>query len=192
MRKIIFFAWIALAGLTMACEGEKGDVGPAGPKGDKGDAGAKGDTGVAGKDALGARVVTTGAVKSDAGGYTFGISNITKEDSTFLSTCGVLVYIKSQNWWWNIPGKVDFGNGKTGTFEFKQSLRTKTFFVDIRPVSWSEDQQTAPARDFEAIRIVLVPTEKFRRSSAEINWSNYDEVVKALGIKESDIIQSDL
>jgi hypothetical protein len=188
MKKLIFCAWIALIGVSLGCDGEKGDVGPQGPAGPAGPAGAVGDTGVAGKDALGAKVVTTGAVKSNDGGYTFGLSNLTPADTTFLTNCGVFVYIKSQNFWWAVPGTVDFGSGKTSTFNFKHTLRNgRTFFVDIKPVSWSEDQPTAPAREFESIRVIMVPTENFRRANANINWKDYNAVVKALGIKESDI-----
>lgn len=193
MKKLFFCAWIAILGVSVGCDGDKGDVGPQGPAGPTGQAGPKGDSGVAGKDALGARVITTPAVKSDGGGYTFGISNLTPADTTFLTTCGVFVYVKSQNYWWSLPGTVEFSPGKSSTFNFKQALRNgRTFFVNIRPISWTEDQPTAPERTFESIRVILVPTESFRRTNAEIDWKDYNAVVKALNLKETDFIKADL
>lgn len=192
IKQLILIAWIGLVVASLGCEGKKGDVGPAGTPGTPGaagPAGPKGDTGVAGTDALGARIVTTGSVRSDGGGYTFGISRLTPADTVFLSTCGVFVYIKSQTYWHSIPGVVPFGADST-TFNFKYALRpaTNAFIVNIRPISWTEDQPVAPERQFEAIRVILVPTENFRRVSAEVNMANYDEAMKALGLKESDVV----
>ncbi|MGG7662677.1 hypothetical protein [Dyadobacter sp. BHUBP1] len=175
------------------CEGEKGDVGPAGKDGATGPQGPKGDTGVAGKDALGARVITTGPLKTEPdGGYTFGISNLTPADTLMLDDAGIFVYIKSQNSWWSIPGPVGFASGDSTTFHFRYALRNgRTFFVFIKPTSWTTDTPKAPARDLESVRVVIVPTEKFRRSAA-IDWKDYNAVVKALNLNESDAISADL
>ncbi|PSL32880.1 collagen-like protein [Dyadobacter jiangsuensis] len=196
LKRLIFFASVVLIGVTLVnCDGDKGDVGPAGKDGATGPAGPqgpKGDTGVAGKDALGARIITTGALKTDAdGGYAFGISNLTPADTTMLTNAGVFVYIKSQNYWWSIPGPVGFTATDTTTFHFRYALRNgRTFFVQIKPVSWTGGSPTAPTRDLESVRVILVPTEKFRRSAA-IDWKNYDAVVKALNLNESDAIKAD-
>ena len=188
IKQLILIAWVGLAVASLGCKGSKGDIGPAGPAGPTGQTGAIGDTGVAGTDALGAKVITTGAVRSDGGGYTFGISKLTPADTVFLSTCGVFVYIKSQTYWHSIPGVVPFGTDST-TFNFKYALRnaTNAFIVNIRPITWTEDQPTAPERQFEAIRVILVPTEAYGRINSSVNMKNYDEAVKALGLSESDV-----
>ncbi|MDR6803511.1 hypothetical protein J2Y45_000781 [Dyadobacter sp. BE34] len=196
LKRLIFFASVVLIGMSLVnCDGEKGDVGPAGKDGATGPAGAqgpKGDTGVAGKDALGARIITTGALKTEAdGGYSFGVSNLTPADTAMLTDAGVFVYIKSQNYWWSIPGPVGFASGDTTTFHFRYALRNgRTFFVQIKPVSWTDGTPTAPVRDLESVRVIFVPTEKFRRSAA-IDWKDYNAVVKALNLNESDAIQAD-
>jgi hypothetical protein len=196
LKRLIFFASVVLIGVTLVnCDGDKGDVGPAGKDGAAGPAGPqgpKGDTGLAGKDALGARIITTGALKTEAdGGYSFGISNLTPADTTMLTDAGIFVYIKSQNYWWSVPGPVGFVSGDTTTFHFRYALRNgRTFFVQIKPVSWTDDSPTPPSRDLEAVRVIIVPTEKFRRSAA-IDWKDYNAVVKALNLKESDALQAD-
>ncbi|MNY72845.1 hypothetical protein D3C86_2114940 [compost metagenome] len=58
-------------------------------------------------------------------------------------------------------------------------------------MTWSEDQEKAPERDFEAIRAVIIPAEKLRLN-AEVDMNNYEEVVSAFGIKESDILEADV
>jgi hypothetical protein len=193
VKQLILVAWIGLVGISLSCDGPKGDVGPAGPAGAQGPAGAKGDTGVAGTDALGAKMITTGMVKSDNGGYTLGVSNLTPADTLMLQNAGVFVYIKSQDYWWSLPGTVPFGDGKATTFEFSQAVRNgRTFFVRIKAMDWLEEQPTAPDREFEAIRVIIVPAENFRRVNAQINWKDYNAVVKSLNLKESSILKADL
>ncbi|QRR03483.1 hypothetical protein [Dyadobacter sandarakinus] len=187
IKQLILIAWIGLAAVSLGCDGDKGDVGPAGPAGPAGAAGAKGDTGVAGKDALGAKVITTDSVLSDAGGYSFGVA--ASQDTAFFSTCGVFVYIKSNGWWYNIPGSVAFGD-QSSTFNFRHALLNgRTFFVKIFPTSWSEQTDVAPERKFESIRIILVPTTQYGRLNSSVDFKDYNAVVKALGVKEKDFIK---
>ena len=83
---------------------------------------------------------------------------------------------------------VPFADGSSTTFNFAYLLRGSTFFVDIKPVSWTTSNQlVAPERQFEAIRVIFVPTEKFRRVSAEVNMKDYNTAMSALGLTESDV-----
>ena len=191
LKKLMVVAWLGLIGLSLGCDGEKGDVGPAGPAGPAGAAGAKGDTGVAGKDGITAKELVTAQVNSTNGGYTMGKSNLTPADTAMLSSSVVVVFIKAQNLWWALPGKVDFAAGKSTTFNFITLLRGNQFFIDIRPVSWTDGGDKAPERVFQSIRAVIIPSEKFRRN-AEVDWNNYEEVVSTLGLTEKDIIKADL
>ncbi|NIJ51503.1 collagen-like triple helix repeat-containing protein [Dyadobacter arcticus] len=201
LKKLIVIAWIGIVGVSLSCEGPEGKTGPAGVAGPAGSAGApgtpgapgaKGDTGVAGIDALGAReLITAGPVKSTNGGYTIGKNNLSAADTAALARSVVIVFIQSQNFWWAIPGRVEFPDNKVTTFNFVTLLRRNQFFVDIRPVSWSEDQPTAPEREFQRIRAVIIPSKSFR-ANAGVNLNNYEEVVKAFGLKESDVIEADI
>lgn len=194
IRRLTFIAWIAFIGLVTSCDGDKGDVGPAGPAGPKGETGAPGKDGAAGedgKDGVGAKEIVATAVKSTNGGYTLGKANLTSADTAMISKSVVVLFIKSQGVWWSQPGIVRFPDNKWTNFTFVTLLRNTTFFVDIRPMSWSEEQATAPEREFEAIRAVIIPAEKLRLN-AEVDMTNYEEVVSAFGIKESDILQADI
>ncbi|MBO9615487.1 MAG: collagen-like protein [Dyadobacter sp.] len=194
IRRLTFIAWIALIGLIASCDGDKGDVGPAGPAGPKGETGAPGKDGADGedgKDGVGAKEIVATAVKSTKGGYTLGKSNLSAADTALINKSVVVVFIKSQGVWWSQPGIVRFADDKWTNFTFVTLLRNNTFFVDIRPQSWSEQQDTAPERDFEAIRAVIIPAEKLRLN-AEVDMKNYEEVVSTFGIKESDILQADV
>ena len=180
--------WLALIVISVSCDGPKGDVGPVGPQGPKGDSGVAGQNGT---DGIGAREIITGPVKSTNGGYTLGKANLSTEDSVMISKSVVVVFIKSQGLWWSQPGIVQFGNDRSTTFNFVTLQRNRLFYVDIRPVSWSEaDKSKAPEREFESIRAVIIPTETFRMN-AEVDWTDYEEVVSTLGLKESNAIKAD-
>ncbi|GGH40732.1 collagen-like protein [Dyadobacter endophyticus] len=191
IKRLTFIAWIALIGLVTSCDGDKGDVGPAGPAGPKGETGAPGKDGEPGKDGVGAKEIVATAVKSTNGGYTLGKANLTSADTAMISKSVVVLFIKSQGVWWSQPGIVRFPDNKWTNFTFVTLLRNLTLFVDIRPLTWSEQQEKAPERDFEAIRAVIIPAEKLRLN-AEVDMNNYEEVVSAFGIKESDILEADV
>ncbi|SEJ31785.1 hypothetical protein SAMN05216327_108241 [Dyadobacter sp. SG02] len=191
IKKLTFIAWIALVGLITSCDGDKGDVGPAGPAGPKGETGAPGKDGVNGEDGVGAKEIVAGAVKTTKGGYTLGKANLTQADTAMVNKSVVVLFIKSKDLWWAQPGKVEFADNQWTQFNFVTLLRGTTLFVDIRPVAWSEQQETAPERDLQGIRAVIIPAEKLRLN-AEVDLTNYDEVVSKLGIKESDILEADI
>lgn len=181
IKKLMIIAWIAIVGVGIGCDGPKGDVGPAGAQGPKGETGAAGANG---EDGIMAKEIVTGAVQSTKGGYTLGKANLSSEDSVMISKSVVVVFIKSQGLWWAQPGKVEFGEGKFTNFSFVTLLRGSNFYVDIRPVNWSEtDQPTAPERQFEAIKAVIIPSESLR-TNANVDWTNYKETMSALGLKE--------
>ncbi|CAG5069962.1 hypothetical protein DYBT9623_02702 [Dyadobacter sp. CECT 9623] len=183
IKKLMFIAWIGLIGVGFGCDGPQGEVGPAGPKGDPGAAGEKGEPGEAGADGMGAKEILTGAVTTTKGGYTLGKANLTAADTAMINKSAIVVFIKSQGFWWAQPGVVRFADNKSTNYHFVTLLRGNTIFVDIRPLSWSEDQEAAPERQFEAIRAVFIPADKLRQS-AEVDWTNYKQAMAALGLKE--------
>lgn len=197
IKRLAFICWIALIGATMSCDGDKGDVGPVGPAGPAGAAGAPGKDGTNGtngqdgKDGVGAREITVGAVKTTKGGYTTGKAGLTSADTAMINKSVVVVFIKSQGLWWAQPGMVKFADNAWTNFTYVTLLRNLNFFVDIRPVSWSEQQDTAPERDLEGIRVVIIPAEKLRLN-ADVDMTNYDELVSKLGLTKANIWEADL
>ncbi|MGV3604253.1 MAG: hypothetical protein ACO1N1_23725 [Dyadobacter fermentans] len=192
LKKLISFAFLCLSVAFVACDGDKGDVGPAGPQGPAGPAGAqgpKGDSGVNGQDGMGARMFTTGPVKSFEGGYVAG-KTLSPEDSTYIANSAVFAYVKSQNRWWNLPGIVRWDGDIHTNFGVFSRLGNARIFVSLQPLSWSEDQPTAPDRDFQDIRVLFVPAEQFRLN-ADMQKNSYEEMIDALGLKDSDAVKVD-
>ena len=182
IKKLMFIAWIGLIGVGFGCDGPQGEVGPAGPKGDPGAAGGKGEPGEPGEDGIGAREILTGPVATTRGGYTLGKANLAAADTAMIDNSVIVVFIKSGGFWWAQPGIVRFGDNWTN-FHFVTTRRGTTLFVDIRALSWSENQPTAPERQLEAIRAVIIPADKLRQN-AEVDWKDYRQAMAALGLKE--------
>lgn len=184
LKKLTFILPILIAVLLASCDGEKGDVGPAGPAGPAGAQGPKGDSGVNGQDGedgVGALMISSGPVKSYQGGYVLGKSGLTATDSVFLSNCAVLTYVRAQDRYYAVPGVVKWeGNTKHTNFNSWSTYLNTRFYVVIDPISWSEDQATPPEREFQDVRAILVPAEKFRLN-ADADWSDYEATVKSLG-----------
>lgn len=58
--------------------------------------------------------------------------------------------------------------------------------------NWSEDQDTAPTRILDDLRLVLIPgVVRNVRSNANVNWKNYDQTIAALGLNETNVKKLD-
>lgn len=196
LKKLISFAFLCLSVAFVSCDGDQGDVGPAGPAGPAGPGGPagaqgpKGDSGVNGQDGIGARMFSTGAQKSYMGGFVTGKSNLTAEDSIFIAKSVIFVYVKSQNRWWSMPGIARWDDNKSTSFGVYTRYANSRLYVTLQALSWSEDQPMAPDRDFQDIRVVIVPADEFRMN-AELQTSDYEKTIASLGLKDSDAISAD-
>ncbi|ACT94135.1 hypothetical protein [Dyadobacter fermentans] len=193
LRKLLLFACVALTIAFVSCKGDDGAVGPAGPAGAQGPAGPAGPAGEDGEDGTGssAFILSTGQVTTDTtGGFITGQEDLDpSEDSLFRSSV-VMVYLKAQGVYWPMPGIIAFGGNKVSSFTFIHGVEDGTFFVELLPTDWSEQQTNAPARTFEDIRIVIIPgtlLEPGGRLNAEIDFKSYEKTIAALGLTDEQV-----
>lgn len=194
-KKLLLFAWVVLIGATLSCKGPAGDVGPQGAKGDTGATGATGATGPAGKDGTGgdgsvAVGYTHGADTTDADGYFYSGFSFDSEAAAAAAVKNsvVLVYIKAQGVYWPLPGVVIFGDKKVSQFTFVHYVDKANFLIDIVQTGWSEDQDAAPVRIAQDIKVVFIPAADMDgRSNAELSKMSYEEVMTTLGLTEKDV-----
>lgn len=186
-KKLLLVVCVCFMAFLAGC---KGDDGAVGPQGEKGETGATGPAGPAGEGGSGsAFILTTGAVSGTGTGA--DLSFVLAEDlsaadqAAYDSSLVVMVYGKSLGVWWPLPGIIQFEGSAVSNFTFVHGVEEATFFIDILTTGWSEDTDTAPTRDFDDIRIVLIPASSGARLSADVNWKNYDETISALGLKDS-------
>lgn len=189
-KKLLLFASVVLMIAMVSCKGDDGAVGPAGATGAQGPAGAAGPKGDKGEDGASssALIISTGKVDTDTtGGFITGIENLSADEDSLLSKSVVLVYLKAQGVYWPMPGLISFGGGKLSSFTFVHAVDQKTFFVQLIPTDWSENQAKAPVRSFEDIRIVIVPGEMLSgRLNAEI-LKDYNKTIAALGLTDAQV-----
>ncbi|QRR04322.1 collagen-like protein [Dyadobacter sandarakinus] len=187
-KKLLLLAWVSLVVFAVSCKGPEGDVGPAGPKGDTGAAGPQGPAGE--NTGSGAIVISSGADSTnEEGGYVTGLTGITPAQDSVLQASAVLVYIKSGGVYWPLPGVVLFDDGSTvSNFTFVNGMDGTNFFIQLLQTNWSEDQDTAPVRKFEDVKVVIVPG-NLLRMNAEV-LKSYEKTIAALGITDKDIISS--
>ncbi|WP_304488633.1 hypothetical protein [Dyadobacter sp. CY323] len=206
LKNLIIVAFFALAVFVAGCKGDQGDVGPAGATGPAGPAGPagsvggvgpqgpKGDTGIKGDNGIGALVIQTGNVKTTDGNFIFGKSGLTTADSAFLARCVIQVYVTNAGGrTWAMPGKAYWDGLSTFTefSNYSRYLNTR-LYIALVAERWSEQLPTAPERDFQNVRALIIPAENYNaRSNANVDYSNYDEAMKAYGLTEADVIQAD-
>jgi hypothetical protein len=189
LKKLLIIAWVGFIGLTVSCKGPEGDVGP---QGEKGDTGAQGPPGPAGQNGTGggstAFVFTSGADTTDADGYfSRGLTmSSAAEAAAFLQESAILVYVKAQGAYWALPGLVNFGTGKQSQYTFVHLVEGSTLWIDIVPLDWSENQNTAPVRIAQDIKVIIIPASSGMRKNSAINWNNYEEAIAALGLTDKD------
>ncbi|WAC12113.1 hypothetical protein [Dyadobacter pollutisoli] len=189
-RRLLLFACVALMIALVSCEGKQGEVGPKGDTGTAGPAGPAGPAGADGEDGAGssALIISSGKDTTDADGtYITGISDLTAEEDSLLSASAVLVYIKSGGVYWALPGIVSFGTGKLSSYTFVHGVQESTFFVQLLPTNWSEDQDDAPVRIFEDVRIVIIPGTIVGRMNAQVDFKNYEKTIAALGLTDKEV-----
>lgn len=189
-RKLLLVASVAMIVVAVSCKGPAGDVGPAGPKGDTG---ATGPAGPAGEDGegtgAGAFVITIGADSTEEdGSFTTGLTEVTADIDSVLRKSAVLVYVKTGNVYWPLPGLVGFGTSAFSSFTFIHGIEDETFFVQLFQTNWSEDQDEAPRRAFQELKVVVVPAASLGRMNAE-TLKDYNKTINSLGLTEKNIKQ---
>lgn len=195
LRKLSMMLIVGMFVVFVGCKGDQGDVGPAGPKGDTGAAGTNGTNGTNGTDGVDGSIpllLSSGATKTDStGGFTTGLQNLNADAIATLEKTAVLVYVKVQGVYWPLPGIVSFGGGVLSQFTFVHGIQDDVFFVSIIPTNWSEDVDDAPERDFEDVRVVLLPGEEITdgRKNLDVDFKKYEDVVAKFGLSESKVIQ---
>lgn len=197
-KKLLLFAWIGCMVVLVGCEGKQGEVGPkgdtgaAGPAGPAGPAGADGQDGTGTGSGGGAIILSSGAAETDSlGGYVTGLAELTPALDSALQSSAILVYIRSQNVYWPLPGLVGFGTGtnqQASEFTFVHGIQEGTFFVELFQRGWSEDVDDAPERQFQDVRVVIIPGTivESGRLNAEI-LKSYEKTIAALGLTEDKV-----
>ena len=186
-KKLLLVVCVCFMAFLAGC---KGDDGAVGPQGEKGETGATGPAGPAGEGgSASAFILTTGAVSGTGtnGDLSFVLAeNLSAADqAAYDSSFVVMVYGKSLGVWWPLPGIIQFEGSTVSNFTFVHGVDQATFFLDILTTGWSEDTDTAPTRNFDDIRIVLMPASSGARLSADVNWKSYEETISALGLNDS-------
>ena len=165
---------------------KKGDPGPQGEKGDKGDAGAKGATGNTGSkgDPGTANVLYSDwldlGFTQDPSGIFFTQIDEAKLTDDILSKGEIKVYINLGTAAEKIVFALPFLSGSAqitplyapGLIELDATVNAST----------AVDQSTG--NKFRQYRYVLIPGGAHVRMDKQINWNNYEEVKKYLGLKD--------
>ena len=171
IRKLLFLFLVGTIPFLTSCDKLKGDDGAIGPAGE---IGPKGDPGEAG-DPAGAFQFSTDTLSTEADGSTgFGLT-LTKDIASSIEKGVVLVYAKSGNFWFPLPGIVPFGN--------EISNYTFAYGVDKLDLNFLLIQRDAAPkkRFFTNLRIVIVPAVN-ARLNAQVDYKNYEEVRKAFNL----------
>lgn len=188
-KKLLLVAWVCVALFLVNC---KGDDGAVGPKGDTGATGPAGPTGPAGASdttsgSAGSVIYSFGEVTADSGSYVFGFDGLTADDEEFLDASTIQVFAKSGGLWWPLPGNVEFDNA-VSTFNYAYGIQDSQFLVYMYSTNWSEDQDTAPTRTLEDLRLVLIPgVVRNVRTNSNVNWKDYNQTITALGLNETNV-----
>lgn len=171
IRKLLFLFLVGSIPFLTSCDKLKGDIGPAGAQGETG---AKGDPGEAG-DPAGAIQVTLDTASTDASGDLVRGFEIGKDNVASVEKGVILVYAKSGNAWFALPGPVFFTDGASNyTYAYAIqgiNLVVQLFQLDEKPIK----------RKFQAVRIVLIPAAN-ARLNAQVDYKNYEEVRKAYNL----------
>lgn len=184
-KKLLLVVCVCFMAFLAGCKGDDGAVGPQGEKGDTGATGPAGPAGSGGGTAS-TFILTIGPVSGTGvdGDLAFALDDqLDAQGQAFYdSSVVVMVYGKSLGVWWPLPGMVQFAGRNSSNFTFVHGVDSGTFFLEILTTGWSEDTDTAPTRDFEDIRFVLIPAATGAKLSADVNWKNYAATIAALGL----------
>lgn len=171
IRKLLFLLLVGTIPFLTSCDKLKGDDGAIGPAGE---IGPKGDPGEVG-DPAGALQVTLDTASTDAKGDLVRGFEIGKDNVASVEKGVVLVYVKTGNAWFAMPGPVFFADGASNyTYAYAIqgiNLVVQLFQLDEKP----------KMRKFQAVRVVLVPAFN-ARLNAQVDYKNYEEVRKAFNL----------
>ena len=186
-KKLLLIVWVSVVGLSISCKGPEGAVGPAGEKGETGATGATGPAGTSGEGGGGAAIFSLGESTTEEGQLALSFDELTAEDEELFDATAVQVFVKSGGYWWPLPGRVEFDAGASA-FSFVHGIEDASFFVILFTTGWTEEQDTAPERTFEDVRLVLIPgTVTNLRTNAQVNWKDYGQTISALGLTEANV-----
>lgn len=173
IRKLLFFFLLGAVPFLYSCKGDQGEIGPEGPQGPAGVAGVKGDPG----DPAGAVQFPFDTLSTSADGVRVLGFTLTQQIAASVENGIILVYAKSSDLWFPLPGLVIFGSEAT-SFTFAYEVDKLDFNLLLL-----ETGATPKARKFQKVRVVVVPASN-GRLNAELDWKNYREVQKALNLPD--------
>lgn len=179
IRKLLFFVLLGSLPFLYSCDKLKGDVGPAGPTGETGVAGPKGEKGEPGSGGGGGGALqfTRDTLSTDADG-TFGLGfTLTQENAKAIEKGVILVYAKSSNLWFPLPGLVVFDKEAT---EYTFAYQVDKLLLNVLVFERAEKPKV---RKFQSVRVVVVPAAN-GRLNAEVDYKNYEAVRKAFDLTE--------
>ena len=191
-KQFLSIGFIFIVALSLSCKGPEGEVGP---KGDTGATGPAGPSGPAGQDGEGTGgnygslvVLMEQNVETDAeGNISFGSDTFFEGASASqiesFEKGSFQVFLKEGGAYFPVPGPVLFSVEKDlVSYAYFYEVVENAFGLSIFRTSDTEK----PVRKFEEVRLLIIPAmmEEGRRA---VNWSNYNEAVKALGLTEKDV-----
>ena len=190
LKKLLLFAWIGSVALfTSSCEGPEGpqgEVGPQGVAGPAGPAGPAGEDGTGGGGA-GSIIAFMGKIETDTAGNvvvgdTAFFAEFTDDEVASVEKGAFQVYIKDQGAYFPIPGHVLFDD-EAISYSYYYVVDGNGLFFPIFRTSNAKVKK----RTFEEIRVLVMPALNLEKVNSDINWKDYNEAVKALGLSEADV-----
>lgn len=173
MRKLLMITLLGSLPFLYSCDKLKGDVGPAGIQGETGLAGEKGDPG----DPAGAIQVTLDTASTNADGDLVRGFEVGAANAAIIEKGAVLVYAKTSNAWFPLPGPVFFADGASN-YTFAYAIQGVNLVVQLLQLD-----ATSKKRQFQAVRVVLIPAAN-ARLNAEVDFKDYEAVRKAFNLPE--------
>ncbi len=89
----------------------------------------------------------------------------------------ILVYAKSGDVWWPLPGIVAFTNDASN-YSFAYAIQGVNLIIQLFQLD-----ETPKKRQFQAVRVVIIPAAA-GRLNAEIDYKDYEAVRKAFDLPE--------
>jgi hypothetical protein len=167
---------IALLGLVFwGCKGPQGEIGPEGPQGVQGVPGPKGDPGTAGSLQF-----SVGQTATEDDGFLGLTLKLTAETRNSVEKGVILVYAKSQNFWFPLPGIVLFANNQIANYSFFYGIENLDLQLVLLPLG---GEAAAVKRSFQDVRIVVVPAMN-GRLPADLDLRDYDQVRRVFQLPE--------
>ncbi len=173
IRKLLLVFMMGSLPFLYSCDKLKGDVGPDGAQGEQGLAGEKGEPG---DPASAIQVVFDTASTDASGNYINGVGFETANPK-IIENGVVLMYAKSGNAWFALPGPVFFENDASN-YTFLYVLDGSDLIFQLLQLD-----ATPKKRKFQALRLVIIPA-RIARLSAELDLKDYEAVRRAFDLPE--------